>query len=449
MVEFTGERIVPGCVDDDLLQEHQSRYHFAASLASRKRCLDAGCGLGYGAAILAETAASVCAVDVDPITVSEASTRYHRPNARFTLADVTGLPFRNSTFECVVSFEVVEHLPGWPHFLRELARVTTSDGIVMISTPNRDYYAASRGESGPNPFHVHEFDYQEFHDALLQVFPHVRIFGQNAVPGICFFSHEASSPFTVHSQQSDARVPDAQFYLAVCSQSPLPSIPGFAYLSSTGNVLRERARHIALLKDEIQTKTKWLEESTASLAALQSAHTALEDEFRTRSEWAITQIASLEARNQELASSLDSKCAELETAVHRLHEAEESVLERTQWAKELDAHNLVLRERIAQLEHKLAATQSSLQEAQQQVLTLQTALDNTESLRHQEIRSLAEVFGIDTEQEEPTIPSIVRTAGEALQRSEERLRCLETIRRSRWTRLGRSFGLGPDLSQLP
>ena len=42
MAEFTGERVIPGQVDVDLLNEHMARYTFAARLARGKRVLDAG-----------------------------------------------------------------------------------------------------------------------------------------------------------------------------------------------------------------------------------------------------------------------------------------------------------------------------------------------------------------------------------------------------------------------
>jgi protein-L-isoaspartate O-methyltransferase len=56
LVEFTGERVIPGEVDADLLNEHLARYTFAARLARGKRVLDAGCGAGYGTAELARAA---------------------------------------------------------------------------------------------------------------------------------------------------------------------------------------------------------------------------------------------------------------------------------------------------------------------------------------------------------------------------------------------------------
>jgi SAM-dependent methyltransferase len=67
LAEFTGERVIPGQVDVDLLNEHMARYTFAARLARGKRVLDAGCGAGYGSAELASQADSVTVgVDVAP-----------------------------------------------------------------------------------------------------------------------------------------------------------------------------------------------------------------------------------------------------------------------------------------------------------------------------------------------------------------------------------------------
>ena len=118
MVEFTGERIIPGKVDDDLLNEHLSRYAFATSLATGRRCLDAGCGVGYGTALLGKHAISAVGVDLDVETTVTAHQLHAQPHVRFCTADVTALPFPPASFDLCISFEVVEHLVAWPQFLR-------------------------------------------------------------------------------------------------------------------------------------------------------------------------------------------------------------------------------------------------------------------------------------------------------------------------------------------
>src|SRR3954470_22578310 len=80
LAEFTGERLIPGQVDIDLLNEHMARYTFAARLATGKRVLDAGCGAGYGSAELARVAEVVIGVDVASEAVEFARANYRLPN---------------------------------------------------------------------------------------------------------------------------------------------------------------------------------------------------------------------------------------------------------------------------------------------------------------------------------------------------------------------------------
>lgn len=453
MVEFTGERIVPGKVDADLLHEHVSRYRFASAFATGKRCLDAGCGLGYGTAILAASAASAVGVDVDPETLIAAQEEHCAPTVAFSVADVRELPFANGSFELSVSFEVVEHLQGWQRFLVELARVTALDGIALISTPNRNYYAESRGESGPNPFHVHEFDCSEFQAALCGVFRYVRLIGQNMIPAISFFQ-DADPPMieAFDGSSGGASVAEAQFYVAICSHSPLPPSSNFVYLASSGNVLTERARHIRLLEREVDAKTSWLEKAKRELEALQAVHEQVERELQERSVWAIQTTDDLQSQNAKLASSLEDKCKELETAVARLHEAEYTVEERSKWARDLDSHNLQLRDRIRHLDHALLeatesiATSTAKAEAlTDQLNALTVALEDNQRLRHHEQSLLAEVAGFDTTIAEPAISAIAEQLRGIVEVSQQRAVILEHVRSSRWLRLARALGIGPHL----
>src|SRR5690349_3551922 len=89
---FTGERFTPECVGESAYA-HWHRYAFARRLAPGKRVLDAACGEGYGAALLAGVAESVVGVDIDGLAVAHAAGRYAgRKNLRYEQGDVTGLP---------------------------------------------------------------------------------------------------------------------------------------------------------------------------------------------------------------------------------------------------------------------------------------------------------------------------------------------------------------------
>src|SRR6202023_2371945 len=87
--EFTGERVIPGQVNDDLWAEHMARYAFAARLATQARVLDIGCGTGYGTAELAQHAESATGIDISSDAILYA--RQHYPTATFLTASATAI----------------------------------------------------------------------------------------------------------------------------------------------------------------------------------------------------------------------------------------------------------------------------------------------------------------------------------------------------------------------
>src|SRR5436305_219675 len=136
LAEFTGERVIPGEVDVDLLNEHLARYTFAARLARGKRVLDAGCGAGYGSAELAHAAQSVVGIDCAMEAVGFAREHYRLPNLQFEQASCTALPHKDSSFDLVVGFEVIEHLENWRDFLRGVVRVMAWNWRLNVTTAN-------------------------------------------------------------------------------------------------------------------------------------------------------------------------------------------------------------------------------------------------------------------------------------------------------------------------
>jgi SAM-dependent methyltransferase len=101
------------------------------------RVLDAGCGGGGMPLSLAEEADLV--VGIDPAErFQEAGVRLGRErrqtNLTFALADGMFLPFRDRTFDLVLSHAVIEHVSDAPLYLRECARVLAPRGHLFLST---------------------------------------------------------------------------------------------------------------------------------------------------------------------------------------------------------------------------------------------------------------------------------------------------------------------------
>ena len=179
LAEFTGERVIPGQVDVDLLNEHLARYAFAARLARGKRVLDAGCGAGYGSAELARAALvrdrrrcrrrsrGFCPRPLPACPTSPSSRLLHRPAAsRCVLRPGGGLRSDRASGATGASSCWKRAACSRPAASSSSPRPTSS------TTPNR----AAR--TGANPFHVHEFEFEEFRGALRSRLP-----ARLAVPG--------------------------------------------------------------------------------------------------------------------------------------------------------------------------------------------------------------------------------------------------------------------------
>ncbi|MFY9726129.1 MAG: methyltransferase domain-containing protein [Bryobacteraceae bacterium] len=394
MAEFTGERLIPGEVDVDLLNEHLARYAFAARLAHGKRTLDAGCGAGYGSAELAAHADSVTGADLAAEAMEFASAHYRLPNLAFEQASCDRLPHPDACFDLVVAFEVIEHLERWHEFLLEARRVLAPGGQLIVSTPNKLYYTESRGVHGANPFHVHEFDFEEFRGALQSVFPHVTLFLENHVEGVTFQPHQVGDTVETRVDAGDPLPDESHFFVAVCAHRPQIGNPTFVYVPRAANVLRERERHIALLDAEIAQKNQWLEKAQQDLAEFERKQRKLLDELEQSNQWADALNRELEERRarvdelqqelareqenaqaqirqleQELAqktewarnldATLAKEIAEKKRAVDMLHETEADLADRTAWAQRLEGEVTALREELARVSGQLALYQAS------------------------------------------------------------------------------------------
>jgi SAM-dependent methyltransferase len=409
LTEFTGERLIPGQVDIDLLNEHMARYTFAARLARGKRVLDAGCGAGYGSAEMAETALSVVGVDVAAEAVDFARANYRLPNLSFAQGSCTALPYPDGAFDLVVAFEVIEHLENFAALLVEARRVLAPNGQFIVSTPNKLYYTESRGREGANPFHVHEFEFEEFRDELTRVFPHVSLFLENHVEGVTFQPHGRGQTVEVRVDASEPAASESHFFVAVCAHRPQLGNPTFVYIPRTGNVLRERERHIAALEGELELKNGWLEKAQQDLEEFDRQQKKLLAELAQSNQWA-----------QGLNRGLDEARARIDGLQRELANEQENA------RRMAEGYEIKLRELEADLASKIGWARDAEKRLEEQIADKLGAI---EALHH-------------TEEELND-----RTAW-ALRLEEERRQLAEQLtlyRTSRWVRLGRKVGLGPAL----
>ena len=471
MAEFTGERIIPGKVDVDLMNEHVARYTFAARLARGKRVLDAGCGAGYGSAELAQAADSVVGVDRSAEAVDFARDTYALANLRFEQASCEALPHPSGSFDLVVAFEVIEHLDNWREFLLEARRVLAPAGQLIVSTPNKLYYTESRGPTGANPFHVHEFDFEEFRSELHGVFPHVSLYLENHIEGVTFQPYEAGQTVEVRVDAGDPAPDESHFFVAVCAHRRQLGNPTYVYVPRAANVLRERERHIGLLEGELATKDEWLDKAQQDLAEFDRLSRQQKAELERSNQWAGTLNQELEERRARIAGLQEEFAREQESArkvaegyAARFREQEEERERSNQWAEALNREIAERRARIVALQEEFAREQENARQVAEgyaaKVADLERDIQDktkwaidTETNLTGVIRDQAERLSRAVADLGTAVAALHHTEKELEERTAWALRLQDEARRleeqvalfraSRWVKLGRTVGLGP------
>jgi len=165
VLTLTGERTIPGLdVENYWFRRHEVVYQELAPRCAGRDVLEAGCGEGYGADLIAGVARRVIALDYDESAVAHVRARY--PRVQVLHGNLAELPLPESSVDAVVNFQVIEHLWDQRGFVLECLRVLRPTGLLMVSTPNRLTFSPGR-DTPLNPFHTRELNADELTGLLL------------------------------------------------------------------------------------------------------------------------------------------------------------------------------------------------------------------------------------------------------------------------------------------
>jgi 2-polyprenyl-3-methyl-5-hydroxy-6-metoxy-1,4-benzoquinol methylase len=98
--------------------------------------LEIACGSGEFSKILGERGAVVTAADISSAAVERTRRLTKGLSVTCGVADLMALPYRDESFDLVVSLETLEHTPSPFQATAELVRVTRPGGRLIITTPN-------------------------------------------------------------------------------------------------------------------------------------------------------------------------------------------------------------------------------------------------------------------------------------------------------------------------
>lgn len=169
----TAERVSRETSDNFVFQRSLLAYHAAAERVGGDT-LEIGTGSGYGIEVIAPRVDRFVTLDKHV----PAPELLQVPNVEFRRATVPPLPFADESFDCVISFQVIEHIKDDALFVREVARVLRPGGCFVVTTPNAPMSLTR------NPWHVREYRPEELRRLLASSFGEVEqlgVFGDEKV----------------------------------------------------------------------------------------------------------------------------------------------------------------------------------------------------------------------------------------------------------------------------
>ena len=161
----TAERVSLEKSDNFVFQRSLLAYHRAAEIV-KGNVLEIGTGMGYGVEIIAPKSTRYITVDKQlPQNVLQLD------NVEYYEMEVPPIDFENSSFDTVVSFQVIEHIEKDIDFINEVSRVMRAGGQFIVSTPNAPMSLTR------NPWHVREYNADELRNLLECHFSKVEAYG--------------------------------------------------------------------------------------------------------------------------------------------------------------------------------------------------------------------------------------------------------------------------------
>jgi ubiquinone/menaquinone biosynthesis C-methylase UbiE len=390
--------------------EHQLRYRWAAELARERTVLDAGCGFGWGTALLAEAGAErVFGIDSSEEALAEARERTADLTVELEHGDLGALPFDDASFDLIVCFGAIERAADRELALEELRRVLRPEGVLLISAARKTTTAGGD---------TYTYVPRGLEEALRGRFTNVRLYRQLAHLASTVLDDEAGAvgdgeaiPGVDVRKLAVGRPGGEDHTLAVAGEEPLPELGRIVLLASPRAIKQvhdcartweDRALHaeaeaaatrvqVNLARMHQETATKALRERDREQAELEAAWERLAEQE--------TKLAEQDERLREQDEQIEQQ-TRLE---ERLREQDEQIEQQTRLEERLREQDERLREQDEQieqqtrLEERLREQDERLREQDEQI-EQQTRLE--ERLREQDEQICAQHELIERQREQ-------------------------------------------------
>jgi ubiquinone/menaquinone biosynthesis C-methylase UbiE len=137
-------------VANSAYDKHSSRFLFIEQVIQKivpserlkGSYLDIGCSESGASIVLSKNFLETVNIDIEKwiIKRGKKNCRNNCVNAHFAVCDAQKLPLKDSTFDIITSFSVIEHLSNQNDFLHEVNRLLRNNGIFIMQVPNRNFF---------------------------------------------------------------------------------------------------------------------------------------------------------------------------------------------------------------------------------------------------------------------------------------------------------------------
>jgi ubiquinone/menaquinone biosynthesis C-methylase UbiE len=197
-----------------------------------KRILDFGCGGGWLSRILSSCNCEVVGIDISRSLISSA--KKAAPKASFVVGDCMNLPFRDGTFDAVVSISALHHL-DLKKGLEQVRRVLKNRGLFILMEPNKLNPLSSIGRK-LFPMETHTMSEEPFIPAQLRAYLKLQGFKVKMIRYLFFFSFPLARMLKLLNSPT---IPSFFVYVMDAVERMFEHLPILNLLNSTIIVLAE------------------------------------------------------------------------------------------------------------------------------------------------------------------------------------------------------------------
>jgi ubiquinone/menaquinone biosynthesis C-methylase UbiE len=166
---------------------------------SGKQVLEVGCGRGVGVEILlALGAARVTGFDLDPEMVALAQKRLAKYGGRahVFVGDAAAIAAPGASFDAVVDYGIIHHIPNWREALREIARVLKPGASFYFEDLFKGFISSWPVRVLLDHPQATQFTSREFRGALESAGLRVRQWQELGMWGVMGQAHKQETPPT-------------------------------------------------------------------------------------------------------------------------------------------------------------------------------------------------------------------------------------------------------------